>query len=108
MRPSSGARSPKKIGDQMPLSASCPRKTFPAVFPLFFCQPSFQIRYNDIPIKKYNSVQTGPKSQLGGAKNGLFKVVYHVGIAEILNGVPKTPTSSQPITEIRSLRTFFN
>lgn len=54
-------------------------------------------------MKKYKRVQTGPKSQLGGAKKGLFKAAYQVGIAEIVKGVPKKPTSSHTITEILSL-----
>ena len=57
-----------------------------------------------MPIIKYKSVQTGPKSQFGGEKNGLFKVEYHVGIAEMVKGVPNIPTNSQNIIEIKSLK----
>ncbi len=58
-------------------------------------------------MKKYKSVQTGPKIQLGGAKNGLFSDAYQVGIAEMANGVPKNPTNSQPITETINLDRSF-
>ena len=57
-----------------------------------------------MPIIKYKSVQTGPKSQLGGEKNGLVNVEYHVGIAEMVKGVPNIPTNSQNIIEIKSLK----
>ena len=58
-------------------------------------------------MRKYNSVQTGPKIQLGGAKKGLFSVAYQVGIEDMVNGVPKKPTNSQPMTETTSLSKFF-
>jgi hypothetical protein len=47
------------------------------------------------------------KIQLGGAKNGLFRSAYQVGIADIVKGVPSNPTSSQPMTAILNLNTFF-
>lgn len=40
---------------------------------------SFQIKNNEIPIKMYSIVQTGPKIQFGGLNEGLFKVAYHSG-----------------------------
>jgi hypothetical protein len=58
-------------------------------------------------IRKYKRVQTGPKIQLGGAKKGLFSVAYQVGIADIVNTLPKTPMSSQPTIEIISLNLLF-
>ena len=102
-----GALSPKKIGDQIKLSASCARKNKPAVLTFFFSQPCFQIKKKATPIKKYKSVHTGPKIQFGGAKKGLFKLSYQVGIADIVKGVPAKPTSSQPTTEIISLDKSF-
>ncbi len=45
-------------------------------------------------------VQTGPKIQLGGAKKGLLSVAYQVGMAATVNGVPASPTNSQPSMEI--------
>ena len=58
-------------------------------------------------MRKYKSVQTGPKSQLGGEKKGLLRVAYQVGMAEIVKGVPRNPTNSQPTMEIISLGKFF-
>ena len=55
--------------------------------------PFDQIKYNEIPINKNKMVQTGPKIQFGGLKKGLFKVAYHVGIAEIVNKLPTSPAS---------------
>ena len=40
-------------------------------------------------------VQTGAKSQLGGEKNGLFKVAYQVGIADMVKIEPRKPTRRQ-------------
>lgn len=46
-------------------------------------------------------VQTGAKTQLGGAKTGLFKAAYQVGIAEVVNNEPTTPAAKQtPIDKI--------
>lgn len=56
---------------------------------------------------KYRSVQTGPKSQLGGENGGLVSVAYQVGIAAVVKGVPSMPTSSQATTEIISLGRSF-
>jgi len=58
-------------------------------------------------MRKYKSVHMGPKIQFGGEKKGLFNVAYHVGIAEIVKGVPSIPTNSQPITEIVSFEKSF-
>ena len=78
-----------------------------AVLIFFFCNPCFQIRKNETPIIKYNRVHTGPKSQFGGAKKGLFRVTYQVGMAEIVKGVPRSPTNSHPTTETKSFGKFF-
>jgi hypothetical protein len=36
----------------------------------------------------YNAVQTGPKSQFGGLKEGFWIVVYHVLIASMVKNEP--------------------
>ena len=41
---------------------------------------SFQMRYNAIPNKMYNTVHTGPKIQLGGLKDGLFILAYQISM----------------------------
>jgi len=41
----------------------------------------------------YNSDQTGPKIQLGGAKDGRVRVTYHTGSAPKVKNEPMTPAS---------------
>jgi hypothetical protein len=65
------------------------------------------MRNAEIPIKQYSIVQTGPKTQLGGEKEGLFKKIYHVEIAVMVKGVLTIPTNSHPTTETISLGKFF-
>lgn len=59
-------------------------------------------RYNHIPIKVYNVVQTGPKTQAGGLKNGLLSVVYQVGISGAVKIDPMAPASWHTETQARS------
>ena len=42
----------------------------------------FKIKKNEMPIKMYNMVQTGPNKLLGGLNEGLFKVTYQRSIFE--------------------------
>lgn len=44
---------------------------------------------------------------MGGEKEGLFKVAYHVGIDVIVKGVAAKPTSSQTRIDIKSFPKFF-
>lgn len=44
---------------------------------LAFC---FHTTKNEIPIKRYSTVQTGLNIQLGGLNAGLFKDEYQLGI----------------------------
>lgn len=44
-------------------------------------------------------VQTGPKTQFGGEKGGLFKVTYQVGIEEIVRKDPETPIPKQRLID---------
>ena len=43
-----------------------------------------QTKYKETPIKINKIVQTGPKIQFGGLKNGFFKLVYHPVISEVV------------------------
>ena len=52
-----------------------------------------QTKNIDIPIKKYNVIQTGPKSQFGGLKEGLTNDAYQVGIADDVNIEPIPPAN---------------
>jgi hypothetical protein len=54
-------------------------------------------RYREIPIKINNVVQTGPKIQLGGLKDGLFKALYQELIDGVVKIAPTTPANSQII-----------
>ena len=62
-----GLLKPKKAIDQVAFKISCIQKTEGTFF-------FVQTRYKEIPIKIYRIVQTGPKTQFGGEKKGLFKV----------------------------------
>ena len=41
-----------------------------------FLNPPFKYKINDINIIKYNILQTGVNTLSGGAKKGLFKLLY--------------------------------
>ena len=61
----------------------------------------------EIPIIRYRIVQTGPNIQLGGEKDGLFRVEYQVGIEAKVKGMLITPISSQTAIEVISLMILF-
>ncbi len=105
--PAAGFLSPKNKTDQRVFNSSCAKNTLYAIF-LFILVRLFQIRYRETPIKKYNRVHTGPKSQLGGLKNGLFKVMYQLFIAEIVKSDPTIPAPSQATIAVTSCATFVN
>jgi|GEM_PF-4277757 len=62
-----------------------------AIFLAFEGSTFVQIRPIDNPIMIYSIDQTGPNSQFGGWKNGLFKVEYHPVIAELVENPDKNP-----------------
>ena len=47
----------------------------------------------DMPMSVYNVTQTGAKTQFGGAKDGFFKLLYHVGIDENVKNEPIKPAN---------------
>lgn len=57
-------------------------------------------------MRIYKVVQTGPKTQFGGLKSGLFKFAYQVGIAETVKIDPKKPVARQRPMEINNLGRF--
>ncbi len=61
-----------------------------------------------MPISRNNVVQTGPKTQFGGAKLGLTSVVYHVGIELKENTEPKIPAICGIIIAIKNVNIVFN
>ena len=50
-----------------------------------------QIKYKATPMAVNKSVQTGPKTQLGGLKLGLFIELYQL-LSEAVQIAPKEPT----------------
>ena len=63
----------------------------------------YQIRKNDIPKRIYREVHTGPKTQLGGLKEGLFNEAYQVGTAWEVNIPATAPTDNGNKMDIISL-----
>lgn len=64
-----------------------------------------QTKYSEVPINTYKVVHIGPKIQLGGEKNGLFRVEYQVsppaGGEETVKKEPMIPAKRQmPIEKI--------
>jgi hypothetical protein len=47
-----------------------------------------------MPIRMYSKVQTGPNTQLGGLKEGLFKVLYQESTDSAVNKPPIAPTDN--------------
>lgn len=56
--------------------------------------PFIHTTYIEIPIRRYKIVQTGPKTQFGGVKKGLFNVLYQVSIEAMVKGVLTTLINS--------------
>lgn len=92
--PSSGDCKPKNVTDHKKFSINCSKNTYKNLVLVFLIKPFFQIKKNEIPINAYNVVHTGPKTQLGGEKKGLFKVAYQVGIASAVKIDPRIPAAS--------------
>src|SRR5690349_1725127 len=87
---------PKKIADHRRFRMSCRAKIPRAILTSWRCQLFCHTRKAAIPIKAKSVVQTGAKSQLGGATFGFTRLAYQVGMAGVVNMAPITPASSQP------------
>lgn len=94
IRPPNGDFNPKKTTDHNTFSRSCTMNTDRALVTCIDFVPWRQIRNIAMPMNKYNTTQTGPKSQLGGLNAGFSRVAYHVGIWGIVKNEPTTPASS--------------
>lgn len=79
-----------------------------ASFTSFLCVPFCQTKNRAMPIKRKSIVQTGPKIQFGGLKEGLCKVAYQVGMDELVKTVPKIPASSDIAMATTNLKKFGN
>jgi len=93
---------PKNTYDHRKFKKSCSAKNFNAESFFFLLK---RTRYSDIPIKMYNIVHAGPKTESGGVNHGLLKVAYQVYIAGAVKKAPKKPTPKGITTEAtRSFR----
>jgi len=104
MKASNGFLRPKKRIDQSVLSASCKPNNLKAFLKFLGFAFVLQTRYNEIPIIIYSKVHTGPNSQLGGLKKGLFKVRYQVETEEAVDIDPIKPADRQIIIDAASFR----
>lgn len=100
--PIHGACRPKNTTDHNTLSTSCKPNIANAGF-FDFLYFATHTRYKLNPISKYNTVQTGPNSQLGGLKNGLSSVAYHVAIFGNVTALPTAAATKGTNTDIISL-----
>ena len=91
--PSNGDCNPKKAIDQKELRTSWMANTTKELCACLWVLRFFNTRYNEIPIKVYNRVQTGAKAQLGGLKKGFSKLAYQVGMLGDVNTAPIKPAS---------------
>jgi len=106
MNANKGDCRPKNNEDQIMLRNNCMLKIDNAILTPFFFIPCFQIINNEKPINKYNKVQTGPKTQFGGLKLGLIKVVYHVETEFAVNIEPINPANNGIAKETINLLNF--
>jgi hypothetical protein len=66
-----------------------------ATFTCLSAYPCLQIRKRDIPMRMKRVVHTGPKTQLGGLKDGFCMEAYQVGIEGVVNREPANPAPRQ-------------
>ena len=64
--------------------------------------------YKDKPIRKYNTVHTGPNNQDGGENHGFTNVGNQFDTDENVKKEPIIPTDSQMIIEITNLTIFLD
>jgi hypothetical protein len=102
MSPRRGDRSPKKAADQRILRINWTKKKIKAVMN---CGRSClrQTRKRDIPMSINRLIQTGLNIQSGGLKDGLFNVLYQVGMAGVVKREPIKPANWQRIRLLISL-----
>ncbi len=91
MNPSSGDFSAKKQNDHKTFSDNCTKNQFIARDSRLPKGVLFQTKYKEMPINTNKSVQTGPKTQLGGLNDGLTNVPYQLFKPMAVNSVPNKP-----------------
>jgi len=61
---------------------------------------------NEIPIRIYKKVHTGPKTHEGGLKKGALSVLYQVLTESNVKKAPRRPANWQIIIEIINFTVF--
>jgi hypothetical protein len=74
---------------------------------LLLSKPSRQTRNIENPMVKYKKIQTGPKTEFGGEKNGFSRPAYQVDTDCLVNKDPTIPAPWHRSTLIVSLNAFF-
>jgi hypothetical protein len=109
MNDAKGFLQPKNRADQIKFNINCMENNFVAP-DLYFCNflvSSDQTKKKAKPINMNSAVQTGPKIQLGGLKEGLIKEMYHVFIDVEVKIEPNIPMNKGIKTEISNLKYLF-
>jgi hypothetical protein len=65
-----------------------------------------KIKMEEIPIKKYKRVQTGPNIQFGGLKKGFVNPTYHV-VTLLAVAIPATPPTNRGKSNSRIKMKYF-
>ena len=102
-----GSFSPKKNIDPKMLRLNWAAKINKATFTPGASKPFCHTKNKAMPINRKRIVQTGPKIQLGGLKEGLVIVVYQVFTELIVKKEPIIPASWHITTEIMNMIILF-
>ena len=89
--------------DHNVLRKSCIKNKINPIPEFFAFIPFAQTKYNDMPIKTYSIVHTGPKTQFGGLNQGLSSPEYQPETELEVNREPIKPADRQIKTEMTSL-----
>ena len=103
IRPSSGLCAAKNIHDHAAFNASCAQKRPSAHRRSVDVFPSRKIRQRANAISRYNVVQTGPNTQLGGLNEGLTRLAYQ---GERLGYVASWPAADVAATAMIARRHY--
>ena len=103
---SAGFCNPKNKIDQVVFKINCIKNTPKATLTSFLSTPFFQTKNAEIPMSKKSVVQTGPKTQLGGANSGRINFVYQPLIELEVKMDPIPPANCGAKIEITNLNIF--
>ena len=105
MNANNGFCTPKNNIDHKLFKTNCVKKIVMAGF--LFLILFVHIRYNEIPIKIYKVVHTGPNIQLGGLKLGLIIVENQLFTPVIVKKEPINPAKRLTNIDIINFNHFF-